>query len=84
MTPNSGSALHRDNSKSLNKLGIAQHDYQPDFVAEATDCIYMLEPKAKNEMTVPEVLAKKDAAVLWCNRATAHSLTNGGNPGSTC
>ena len=62
------------------KHGASQHDYQPDFVAETTDCIYMLEPKAKNEMTSPEVLAKKDAAVLWCNRATTHALSNGGKP----
>ncbi|MFY4730501.1 DEAD/DEAH box helicase [Nitrospira sp. BLG_2] len=62
------------------KLGISQHDYQPDFVAETADCIYMLEPKAKNDMTSPEVLAKKDAAVLWCNRATTHALSNGGKP----
>jgi type III restriction enzyme len=62
------------------RLGVSQHDYQPDFVAETTDCIYMLEPKAKNELTASEVLAKKDAAVLWCSRATAHSLTNGGKP----
>lgn len=40
----------------------------------------MLEPKAKNEITSPEVLAKKDAAVLWCNRATAHAQNNGGKP----
>lgn len=57
-----------------------QHDYQPDFVAETGDCIYMLEPKAKNEMASAEVLAKKDAAVLWCNRATAHAQNNGGKP----
>jgi len=62
------------------KYGVAQHEYQPDFVAETTDCIYMLEPKAKNEMASPEVLAKKDAAVLWCNRATTHAITNGGKP----
>lgn len=62
------------------KLGVAQHDYQPDFVAETTDCIYMLEPKAKNEMTSPEVLAKKEAAVIWCSRATTHALSNGGKP----
>lgn len=62
------------------KQGISQHDYQPDFVAETEDCIYMLEPKAKNELTSPEVLAKKDAAVLWCNRATTHALSNGGKP----
>jgi type III restriction enzyme len=62
------------------KYGVAPHDYQPDFVAETIDCIYMLEPKAKNEMTSPEVLAKKDAAVLWCKRATAHALSNGAKP----
>lgn len=62
------------------KQGVSQHDYQPDFVAETTECIYMLEPKAKNEITSPEVLAKKDAAVLWCNRATAHAQNNGGKP----
>lgn len=62
------------------KLGVSQHEYQPDFVAETADCIYMLEPKAKNELTSPEVLAKKDAAVLWCSRATTHALSNGGKP----
>ena len=40
----------------------------------------MLEPKAKNEMTSPDVLAKKEAAVTWCNRATTHALSNGGKP----
>ncbi|TKB73290.1 MAG: type III restriction endonuclease subunit R [Nitrospira sp.] len=62
------------------KLGVSQHDYQPDFVAETADCIYMLEPKAKNEMTTPEVLAKKEAAVTWCTRATTHALSNDGKP----
>ncbi len=62
------------------KLGASQHEYQPDFVAETADSIYMLESKAKNEMTSPEVLAKKQAAVLWCERATAHTLSNGGKP----
>ena len=62
------------------KQGVTLHDYQPDFVAETADCIYMLEPKAKNELTSPEVLAKKDAAVLWCNRATTHARSNGGKP----
>lgn len=62
------------------KLGVSVRDYQPDFVAETKDCIYMLEPKANNEMISPEVLAKKDAAVIWCNRATTHALGNGGKP----
>jgi type III restriction enzyme len=62
------------------KIGTDHREYVPDFVAEATDYIYMLEPKARNEMTDPEVLAKKDAAVLWCDRATDHALGNGGKP----
>ena len=31
-------------------------------------------------MTSPDVLAKKEAAVTWCNRATTHALSNGGKP----
>jgi hypothetical protein len=35
--------------------------YQPDFVAETPDGVYMLEPKASNEMTEPSVLANGPA-----------------------
>ena len=35
-------------------------EYQPDFVAETEDTIYMLEPKAKNQMNDPQVLAKSE------------------------
>jgi type III restriction enzyme len=62
------------------KAGADQPEYVPDFVAETTEYIYMLEPKAKNEMSVPEVLAKKEVAVIWCSRATTHALSNGGKP----
>jgi type III restriction enzyme len=62
------------------KHGVVQREYQPDFVAATTDAVYMLEPKARNEMDDAEVLAKKDAAVLWCSRATTHALSNGGKP----
>ena len=60
------------------KLGSDHPEYQPDFVAETADRIYMLEPKAANQMTDPEVLAKRDAAVLWCKRASDHAATWGG------
>jgi type III restriction enzyme len=62
------------------KMGVDHREYVPDFVAETEDCIYMLEPKARNEMTTPEVQAKKEAAVIWCSRATTHALNNGGKP----
>jgi type III restriction enzyme len=44
------------------------------------DCIYMLEAKARNDMDNAEVLAKKDAAVQWCSRATSHAVSHGGKP----
>ncbi|MHB8903106.1 MAG: DEAD/DEAH box helicase [Thermoguttaceae bacterium] len=58
--------------------GLDQREYQPDFVAETADAIYMLESKARNEMTDQNVLAKRDAAVQWCEHATKHALANNG------
>ncbi len=55
-------------------------EYQPDFVAETESVIYMLEPKASTAMDDSEVLAKRDAAVKWCNQASDHARTCGGKP----
>ncbi len=55
-------------------------EYQPDFVAETAETIFMLEPKARNEMEDEVVLAKKDAAMRWCNHATGYAATSGGKP----
>jgi type III restriction enzyme len=55
-------------------------EYQPDFVAETTDGLYMLEVKARSEMDDAEVQAKKNAAVKWCSHATDYALKNGGKP----
>ncbi len=60
------------------KDGIEQPEYQPDFVAETDRYIYLLEPKASGEIDTRVVQAKRDAAVLWCKRATAHNKENGG------
>jgi type III restriction enzyme len=62
------------------KRGADHLEYQPDFVAETSDTIYMLEPKAKSELNDPIVLAKRDAAVSWCKRASDHTRTYGGKP----
>ena len=60
--------------------GAAHLEYQPDFVAEAAEGVYMLEPKMKRELDDPIVLAKKEAAVKWCANASAHAATYGGKP----
>lgn len=62
------------------KQGADHPEYQPDFVAETTDTIYMLEPKSRNEMEAPIVLAKRDVAVTWCKNATDYTLKHGGKP----
>ena len=59
------------------KLGADHLEYQPDFVAETENCIFMLEAKARNEMDASEVQAKKDVAVKWCGHATTHNQRNG-------
>jgi type III restriction enzyme len=62
------------------KWGTDQREYQPDFVAETSDAIYMLEPKARNDMEDAEVQTKKNAAVEWCKNASDHNAKNGGKP----
>jgi type III restriction enzyme len=55
-------------------------EYQPDFVAELSSTIYMLEPKARNMLEDKEVLAKRDVAIQWCKHATDHAMTYAGKP----
>lgn len=55
-------------------------EYQPDFVAETRDRIFMLEPKAANQMNDGEVLAKRDAAVRWCEQASEYARSHGSKP----
>lgn len=62
------------------KAGIEQREYVPDFVAETGDHLYMLEPKASNEVNTPEVQEKRKAAEIWCQHATEHALQYGGKP----
>ena len=52
--------------------------YEPDFVVETDTHKYIVEPKQASMMTDPNVLAKKSAAVTWCENATKHELNNGG------
>lgn len=62
------------------RSGTELQEYQPDFVAETDDSILMLEPKASNQMSEPEVLAKRDSATEWCRHASNHAVGYGGKP----
>jgi type III restriction enzyme len=59
------------------KWGPDHLEYQPDFVAEGHDCIYMLEPKAANEMEDEQVKAKRDVGVKWCALASEYASATG-------
>ena len=54
--------------------------YEPDFVVETADAIYMVEPKSKDKMQDAEVLQKAEAAKTYCQYATEYNLENGGKP----
>ena len=62
------------------RVGTDHLEYQPDFVAETAEVIFMLEPKMRNQMEDAIVLAKKDAAVKWCANASDHARSNGDKP----
>jgi type III restriction enzyme len=62
------------------KFGADNPEYQPDFVAETDSVIYMLEPKAKNEMADADVVAKKDTAMKWCKHASDYAAAYKGKP----
>ena len=55
-------------------------EYQPDFIAETVDTVFMLEPKASNQMEDTIVLAKKEAALRWCANASNHAQSYEGKP----
>lgn len=54
--------------------------YQPDFIAEMRDCIYMIETKAANEIDDTDVQEKTTAAIKYCNYATVYTAEHGGKP----
>lgn len=55
-------------------------EYQPDFVAETAEIIYMFEPKNRDEIDDDQVIAKKNVAVQWCKYASEYMLKYNGKP----
>ena len=54
--------------------------YWPDFVIETADCCYLVEVKGTDMLTDPDVIAKKERAVSYCEKATEWCLANGHKP----
>ncbi|MBV9084616.1 MAG: hypothetical protein JOZ62_18225, partial [Acidobacteriaceae bacterium] len=53
-------------------------NYEPDFVVETADRMFICEVKAQNEVNDPIVLAKAQAAVNWCKAASQHAAESHG------
>ena len=54
--------------------------YEPDFVVETADAIYLVEVKAANELNTPEVLDKMRAACTYCRYASEYTAAHNGKP----
>ncbi len=54
--------------------------YEPDFVVETVDVIYLIETKRADEVQSNEVQAKAKAALTYCNYATEYTAVHGGKP----
>ena len=52
--------------------------YEPDFVAETAEMIYLVEIKMDSQLQHPEVLEKAKAALQYCRHASEYNLKNGG------
>ena len=58
--------------------GCNPHRYEPDFVVETENIIYLIETKKANAMNDSDVLEKAKAALIYCKNATKYNLKNGG------
>jgi type III restriction enzyme len=56
--------------------------YEPDFVVETKTAKLISEIKRVKDLKIDEVRDKANAAVKWCEYATAHEKENGGKPWS--
>jgi type III restriction enzyme len=54
--------------------------YEPDFVVETADRIYMIETKAANAVDATEIQAKAQAAIEYCRYASNYARKHGGKP----
>ncbi len=55
-------------------------EYEPDFVVESKDCIYLVETKMRKDISGIEVQSKARAALQYCQNATRYTTQNGGKP----
>lgn len=60
--------------------GRGRKQYEPDFIVETNDIVYMVETKAEKDIETDEVQEKKLAAITYCEHATQYAKANDGKP----
>lgn len=53
------------------------HLYEPDFVVETDGKIYLVEVKGEDKMNIPDVIAKKNRAIKYCEVVSRWGKANG-------
>ncbi|MBS4960332.1 MAG: DEAD/DEAH box helicase family protein [Clostridiales bacterium] len=53
------------------------HSYEPDFVVETSDFIYLVEVKGEDKLNDPDVIAKKKRGIQYCEIASRWGKANG-------
>lgn len=53
------------------------HSYEPDFVVETEDIIYLVEVKGEDKLHDPDVIAKKERGIQYCEVASRWGKANG-------
>ena len=56
------------------------HRYEPDFVVEAENVIYLVEVKGEDRMGDTDVIAKKERAIQYCKAVSEWGKANGYKP----
>lgn len=67
----------RPNSQQFKIFYNRNQRYEPDFVVETANTIYLVEVKGEDKMKDPNVLAKKERAIKYCEISTEWGKTNG-------
>lgn len=56
------------------------HSYEPDFVVETENVIYLVEVKGEDKLNDPDVIAKKKRGIQYCEVASRWCKANGYKP----
>lgn len=54
--------------------------YEPDFIVETSDSLFLCEIKSRAELDDPIVLQKSEVAIYWCELATNHAKEHNVKP----